>query len=28
MSKPTKLHEVQQLAGQVAALSQFVARLG
>jgi hypothetical protein len=28
MSKPTKLHEVQQLAGRVAALSRFVARLG
>jgi hypothetical protein len=28
MGKPTKLHHVQQLAGRVAALSQFVARLG
>jgi hypothetical protein len=28
MGKPTKLHEVQQLAGRVAALSRFVARLG
>jgi dsDNA-binding SOS-regulon protein len=28
MAKPTKLHELQQLAGQVAALSRFVARLG
>jgi hypothetical protein len=28
MAKPTKLHEIQQLAGQVAALSRFVARLG
>jgi hypothetical protein len=28
MGKPAKLHEVQQLAGRVAALSQFVARLG
>jgi hypothetical protein len=28
MGKPTKLHQVQQLAGRVAALSQFVARLG
>jgi hypothetical protein len=27
MGKPAKLHEVQQLAGRVAALSQFVARL-
>jgi hypothetical protein len=27
MGKPTKLHQVQQLAGRVAALSQFVARL-
>jgi hypothetical protein len=28
MGKPAKLHEVQQLAGHVAALSRFVARLG
>jgi hypothetical protein len=28
MAKPTKLHEIQQLAGQVAALSRFVAQLG
>jgi hypothetical protein len=28
MSKPTKLHEIQQLAGRVAALSRFVARIG
>ena len=28
MKKPTKLKEVQQLAGQVAALSRFIARLG
>jgi hypothetical protein len=28
MGKPAKLHEVQQLAGRVAALSQSVARLG
>jgi hypothetical protein len=28
MGKPTKLHDVQKLAGCVAALSQFVARLG
>jgi hypothetical protein len=28
MGKPTKLHDVQKLAGRVAALSQFVARLG
>jgi hypothetical protein len=28
MGKPTKLHNVQKLAGHVAALSQFVARLG
>jgi hypothetical protein len=28
MGKPTKLHQVQQLAGRVAALSRFVARLG
>jgi hypothetical protein len=28
MGKPTKLHEVQQLAGRVGALSRFVARLG
>jgi hypothetical protein len=28
MGKPAKLHEVQQLAGCVAALSRFVARLG
>ena len=27
MKKPTKLKEVQQLAGRVAALSRFVARL-
>jgi hypothetical protein len=26
--KPTKLHEIQQLAGQVAALRRFIARLG
>ena len=28
MKKPTKLKEIQQLAGLVAALSRFVARLG
>jgi hypothetical protein len=28
MGKPIKLHHVQQLAGQVAALSRFIARLG
>jgi hypothetical protein len=28
MGKPTKLHEVQQLAGRVVALSRFVAWLG
>jgi hypothetical protein len=28
MGKPTKLHQVQQLAGRVAALSRFVAQLG
>jgi hypothetical protein len=28
MGKPTKLHVVQKLAGRVAALSRFVARLG
>jgi hypothetical protein len=28
MGKPTKLHDVKKLAGRVAALSQFVARLG
>jgi hypothetical protein len=28
MGKLAKLHEVRQLAGRVAALSQFVARLG
>jgi hypothetical protein len=28
MGKPAKLHEVQQLTGCIAALSQFVARLG
>jgi hypothetical protein len=28
MGKTAKLHEVQQLAGRVAALSRFVARLG
>jgi hypothetical protein len=28
MAKPTKLHEIQQLAGRVAALSRFIARLG
>jgi hypothetical protein len=28
MGKPAKLHELQQLAGRVAALSRFVARLG
>jgi hypothetical protein len=28
MAKPTKLHEIQQLAGWGAALSRFVARLG
>jgi hypothetical protein len=28
MGKPTKLHDVQKLAGRVAALSRFVAQLG
>jgi hypothetical protein len=28
MEKPTKLHDVQKLAGRIAALSRFVARLG
>jgi hypothetical protein len=28
MAKPTKLNEIQQLAGWVTALSRFVARLG
>jgi hypothetical protein len=28
MAKPTKLHEIQQLAGRVTTLSRFVARLG
>jgi hypothetical protein len=28
MGKPAKLHDVQKLAGPVAALSRFVARLG
>jgi hypothetical protein len=28
MGIPTKLHDVQKLAGRVVALSQFVARLG
>jgi hypothetical protein len=28
MGKPTKLHDVQKLAGRVAELSQFVARFG
>jgi hypothetical protein len=28
MGKPTKLHQVQQLAGRVATLSRFIARLG
>jgi hypothetical protein len=28
MGKPTKLHNVQKLAGRVVALSRFVARLG
>jgi hypothetical protein len=28
MRKPTKLHDMQKLAGHVAALSRFVARLG
>jgi hypothetical protein len=28
MGKPTKLHQVQQLMGHVAALSRFVTRLG
>jgi hypothetical protein len=28
MEKPAKLHEIQQLAGRVASLSRFVARLG
>jgi hypothetical protein len=26
--KPTKLHEIHQLAGRVAVLSRFIARLG
>jgi hypothetical protein len=28
MGKPAKLHDVQKLAGRVAALSRFIARLG
>jgi dsDNA-binding SOS-regulon protein len=28
MGKPTKLHDVQKLAGRIATLSRFVARLG
>jgi hypothetical protein len=28
MVKPTKLHEIQQIEGRVAALSRFIARLG
>jgi hypothetical protein len=28
MGKPAKLHDVQKLAGRVAALSRFVTRLG
>jgi dsDNA-binding SOS-regulon protein len=28
MGKPAKLHDVQKLTGRLAALSQFVARLG
>jgi hypothetical protein len=28
MGKPTKLHDIQKLAGRIAALSQFVERLG
>jgi hypothetical protein len=28
MGKPTKLHDVQKLAGRVTTLSQFIARLG
>jgi hypothetical protein len=28
MGKPAKLHEVQQLAGRIVALSRFIARLG
>jgi hypothetical protein len=28
MGKPAKLHEVQELAGCVAAVSRFIARLG
>jgi hypothetical protein len=28
MGKPTKLHDIQKLAGRIAALSRFVARLG
>jgi hypothetical protein len=28
MGKPTKLHDIQKLAGRVAALSRFVVRLG
>jgi dsDNA-binding SOS-regulon protein len=28
MAKPTNLHEIQQLAGRVAALRRFVGRLG
>jgi hypothetical protein len=28
MGKPTKLHDVQKLAGRITALSHFVARLG
>jgi hypothetical protein len=28
MAKPTKLYEIQQLAGRIAGLSWFIARLG
>ena len=28
MNRPTKLHEVQQLAGRVAALNRFISKLG
>jgi hypothetical protein len=28
MAKPTKLHEIQQLAGRIAYLSRFIAHLG
>jgi hypothetical protein len=28
MGKPTKLHDIQKLAGRIAALSRYVARLG